>query len=187
MGKVLFPGYFPFTGNVPCDSIEGWGGLSLEMAMAAYWRVKSWRVSFGFTYPDEPNVINKTLTQTFSVTSPDFGIAVTAEEQLVCDRGSRGWEFYIPEAPPDYTNAFSNASFSMYSDAWGFNSDFTEFGELFFPYTTSETPPDYILPITITIGNLTTVLQAAGSDDGSGIAGSGSGSITAVEFWPYSD
>jgi len=185
MGKVLFPAYFPLTTN--CDSIEGWGGLSLEMAMAAYWKVKSWQVSFEFTYPDEPFVSNKKLTQTFSVTSPHGGIPVTAEEQLVCDLGGRGWDFDIPEAPPDYTNAFSNANFFMYSDHWGFGSNFTEFGELFFPYTTSEFPIDYILPITITIGNLTTVLEAAGGDDGSGQAGEGKGSITAVEFWPYSD
>lgn len=187
MGKVLFPGYFPLTENAPCDSIEGWGGLSLEMAMAAYWKVKTWQVSFGFTYPDE-GLANKTVTQTFSVTSPDFGIPVTAEEQLVCDNGLRTWEFDIPEPSPPIVSALSNASFSISSYSWSFYSEYFEFGELFFPFTTSETPPDYILPITITIGNLTTTLEAAGFGGGGGSSpGSGSGSITAVELWPYSD
>jgi len=188
MGKVLFPGYFPLIENEPCDSIEGWGGLSLEMAMAAYWKVKSWQVSFGFVYPGSTNLVTKTVNQTFSVTSPDYGVAITAEEQLVCDNGLKTWDFDIPEPPPDFFNALTNASFSITSYSWEFFSDYTEFGELIFPYTTSETPPDYILPITITIGNLTTTLQAAGFGGGGGNnPGSGSGSITAVEFWPYSD
>jgi hypothetical protein len=187
MGKVLFPAYFPLIENEPCDSIEGWGGLSLEMAMAAYWKVKSWQVSFGFTYPDE-DLANKTVSQTFSVTSPDYGVAITAEEQLVCDNGLKTWDFDIPEPPPGIVSALTNAYFSMTSYSWEFYSDYTEFGELIFPYTTSETPPSYILPITITIGNLTTTLQAAGFGGGGGSnPGSGSGSITAIEFWPYSD
>jgi hypothetical protein len=155
------------------------------MAMAAYWRVKTWQVSFGFTYPEQ-DLANKTVTQTFSVTLPDFGIPVTAEEQLVCDNGLRTWDFDIPEPPPGIVSALSNASFSITSYSWSFNSEYTEEGELFFPFTTSETPPDYILPITITIGNLTTTLQAAGFGGGGGsLPTSGSGSITAVEFWPY--
>ena len=187
MGKVLFPGYFPLTENAPCDSIEGWGGLSLEMAMAAYWRVKTWQVSFGFTYPDQ-DISTKTVNQTFSVTSPDFGIAVTAEEQLVCDNGARVWEFDIPEPPPNIPAGLSDANFGISSYSWDFFSEYSEFGELYFPFTTSDAPPSYILPITITIGNLTTVLQAAGfGGGGASDPDSGSGSITAVEFWPYSD
>ena len=187
MGKVLFPGYFPLTENAPCDSIEGWGGLSLEMAMAAYWKVKTWQVSFGFTYPDQ-DISTKTVDQTFSVTSPDFGIAVTAEEQLVCDNGARVWEFDIPEPPPEIPAGLSNANFGISSYSWDFYSEYSEEGELFFPFTTSGATPNYILPITITIGNLSTVLQAAGFGGGGGSnPDSGSGSITAVEFWPYSD
>jgi len=185
MGKVLFPGYFPLSENASCDSTDGWGGLSLEMAMAAYWRVKSWQVSFGFTYPDE-DLANKTVNQTFSVTSPDFGIPITAEEQLVCDNGLKAWDFDIPEPPPGIVSALSNASFSITTYSWSFNSDYAEFGELVFPFTESDTPPSYILPITITIGNYTTTLQAAGFGGGGGSdPGSGSGSITAVEFWSY--
>jgi hypothetical protein len=76
----------------------------------------------------------------------------------------------------------------MTSYSWEFYSEYFEFGELFFPYTTSETPPNYILPITITIGDLTTVLLAGGFGGGGGSdPESGSGSITAIEFWPYSD
>jgi hypothetical protein len=188
MGKVLFPGYFPLMENAPCCSIEGWGGLSLEMAMAAYWKVKTWQVSFGFVYPSSTNLVTKTVNQTFSVTSPDYGIAVNREEQLVCDNGVRTWEFTIPEPPPDFFNALTNATFSITSCSWDFFSDYTELGELFFPFTTGQGSPDFILPITITIGDSTTVLYAGGFGTGEGEdPGSGSGSITAVEFWPYLD
>jgi len=188
MGKVLFPAYFPLIENEPCDSIEGWGGLSLKMAMAAYWKVKTWQVSFGFVYPGSTNLVTKTVSQTFSVTSPDYGVAITAEEQLVCYNGVRTWEFTIPEPPPDFFNALTNASFSISSVGWDFFSDYVEFGQLCFPSTLLPGSPDYILPITITIGDLTTVLQAGGFGPGGGSdPGSGSGSITAIEFWPYSD
>lgn len=185
MGKVLFPGYFPFSPEGEyCNLITGWYGLSLEMAMAAYWKVKSWQVSLQLAYPDEPAIVNKTITQTFSVTSPDFGNAVNTEEQLVCG-GVRSWDFTIPEAPPDFTNAFSNAGFTVRDSGWDLNTDYTEFGELRFldPSETAE----LILPITITIGGLTTELRVGGRNDLSTNPGSGSGSITAVELWPYSD
>ena len=45
MAKVLFLGHFPFDTNPCYDLLGGWHGLTLEQAMTAYWKVKSWSIS----------------------------------------------------------------------------------------------------------------------------------------------
>ena len=81
MGKVLFPDYFPFClGGLPpaspeilCRSYSG-QALSLDALMAAYWRVRQWKVDY-----------SGTDTSGLPVTATGIhGFNVGNEEDLVC-------------------------------------------------------------------------------------------------------
>jgi hypothetical protein len=121
MGKILFPDYFPFCleNSLPptsplilCRQYSG-QALSLEALMAAYWRVRKWRVDY-----------SGTDTFGLPVTATGIhGFNVENEESLVCAT--------IPK--------FELLSFSSSYTPWGANDFrlFSIFDNLIYAATSS--------------------------------------------------
>ena len=82
MGKVLFPDYFPFCLKDNYDDIPFYikqryfsgGANSFNALMAAYWRVRFWRVNY-YGFNDEGEAVGGVGS---------YGFDIKTEEQLVC-------------------------------------------------------------------------------------------------------
>ena len=112
MQKVLHPAYFPTS---YCDAYPlRWTGFTLEQAMAAYWKVKSWNFSFS-NYSGE-----------VSGGGGSFNVNVNADKMsdLVCGTFSQGSGFGTGEV------------FDMYGsvDAGGITMDVECFDDIHFSY-----------------------------------------------------
>jgi hypothetical protein len=81
MAKVLFPAYFPVEDG--CSTYpDNFVGFSLNQAMTAYWKVRTWSILFTSG--------NSGASGSLSVSSPELGRVATNETDLVCGPGCGG-------------------------------------------------------------------------------------------------
>ena len=175
MAKVNFLGTLPgLTESSPCNDLTYWGGLSLERAMEAYWKVKSWAIQAQIDYQYSPSAA---ISGTADVSSPNSGIFVTTERDLVCYSNRTFTSFST-------SNGASNPLFSIGGTGWGLEFEFLESGQFYWPGGTY----GVTIPITVTIGSFSTVINGTATQGGGyDTVTGGSGSITATSFWPYND
>jgi hypothetical protein len=139
--------------------------------MEAYWRVRKWQVSANLSYFGNTAGVSGTL----NLSSPDSGSPATSEIDLVC---------------PEFRSAQLSTSGTTFDgifsvNAVGFRFEFTAFEFLQFAWPAEQSSGSIILiPITFTMGGTTMTINASvANQDGV----TGSGSVTAIEWWPYAD
>jgi len=166
MAKVLFLGHFPFDTNPCYDLSGGWYGLTLEQAMTAYWKVKSWSISI-----DAKD--GGGASGNLDVSSPTYGNPAIIETDLVCvSRPFRGIDLSVAGDAED-------GDFYIGESGFGFSLDFREF-----PGLVLQTPVINGFPVYINgISDSQLIIYGSG-DDGS-FGGGVSATISATSYWPY--
>jgi hypothetical protein len=166
MAKVLFLGHFPFDTNPCYDLSGGWMGLTLEQAMTAYWKVKSWSISI-----DAKD--GGGASGNLDVSSPIYGDPAKIETDLVCvSRPARGIDLSVAGDATD-------GDFYIYESGFGFSLNFREFPGLSF-----RTPVINGFPVYINGISDSQVIIYGSGDDGS-FGGGVSATISATSYWPY--
>ena len=179
MARLIHPSYYPAERTAPYCSYWGSGSalaeysLPLSTGMEAYWRVRKWQVSANLSYFGETAGVSGTL----NLSSPDSGSPATSEIDLVCP------EFRSVQLSTSGTTF--NGTFSV--NAVGFEWEFTAFEFLEFNWPARKSFSEgiiFFIPITFTMGDTTMTINASvvNQEDVTG-----SGSVTAIEWWPYAD
>jgi hypothetical protein len=166
MAKVLFLGHFPFDTN-PCYDLSGeWRGLTLEQAMTAYWKVKSWSISINAKDGGG-------ASGNLDVSSPTYGVPAEIETDLVCvSRPARSIELSV-------AGDATHGDFYIYESGFGFSLNFREFPSLYIATPVIDGFPVYINGIS----DSQVIIYGSGDD---GTFGAGvSATISATSYWPY--
>ena len=177
MARLIHPSYYPAERTAPYCSY--WGSsettyqysLPLSTGMEAYWRVRKWQVSANLSYFGNTAGVSGIL----NLSSPDSGSPATSEIDLVCPR--------FRSAQLSTSGTTFDGTFRV--NAVGFEWEFSAFEFLQFNWPAEESSGSVILiPITFTMGGTTMTINASVvNQDGV----TGSGSVTAIEWWPYAD
>ena len=155
MPKVLHPAYFPVTA---CDAYPAaWENFTLEQAMAAYWKVKSWSFS---------------LSNYSGGGGGSFNVFVDVDKisDLVCPTFSTGFGFGGDEV------------FGMSGSVspFGISMSVEFFDDLSFDYSSAGNPPGgFNQPVTIIIGDQTITTNGENNNDSM----SATITITATDFF----
>jgi len=166
MAKVLFLGHFPFDTNPCYDLSGGWYGLTLEQAMTAYWKVKSWSISI-----DAKD--GGGASGNLNVSSPSRGVPAIIETDLVCvSRPVRGTDLSVAGDAQD-------GDFYIGESGFGFSLNFREF-----PSLRLRTPVIDGFPVYINGISDSPVIIYGSGDDGS-FGGGVSATISATSYWTY--
>lgn len=126
MGQVIYPGYFPcnFLPETNIDVAYSNETLSLEAAMFAYWRVRSWKVEIKWSpvyHVDDNYYLGAQEISVFV-----FSSLAESEEMLVCNPGYvttlTAWElcdFKFGTSHLGSYRLFGTGSFSRYNEGNG--------------------------------------------------------------------
>ena len=169
MAKVLFPAYFPIEDG--CDAYpNNFVGFTLNQAMTAYWKVRTWSVLF--------TTGNSGASGSLSVSVPGFGRVATNETDLVCGPGCGGALGTSGEAV--------DAEFYVGSSGIYFFTGFREFESLAYesPQTIRGNFPVIFNGISDTPLILSNALIVPNPSQ---YGGSISLTISATSYWPYND
>jgi len=168
MAKVLFPAYFPFDTAYPsCNNLTNWMGLTLEQAMAAYWKVRTWSISINAADAGG-------ASGSLNVSSPSSGVPAIIETDLVCVSANRSTNLSVSGDATD-------GDFFIGYGGFGFTLSFREF-----PGLVLQTPVINGFPVYINGISDSPVIIYGSGDDGS-FGGEVSATISATSYWTYEE
>ena len=129
MQKVLYPGYFPiftYPGQEDfCNFYpDYWRDFTLEQAMAAYWKVKSWNFSFSNYFFDDPFLSGGSASVQLNVDADKMSDLVCYTDSNASGSGSGNVFSLSANVRPDGLNMSVTCKFNSFSYNSAYSFDF---------------------------------------------------------------
>ena len=171
MARLIHPSYFPATRAIGEAGCSYYLNLPLVQGMEAYWRVKKWRLVLNLNWAETLNIF---INQIIDVSTPSLDTPINSEDQLVCGYSQR-WNI-----PVSGSGAFGSG-FSKSSGGFIWSADGFEFLDFQWPAVAGV---DVLIPIEFSMGGFSQIINGSVSQQADT---TGSGSVSAIEWWPYED